>query len=445
MLLQQPLKVAPGINFPPGPRLPSAVQTIAWCSQPYKLLKLCQRRYGDIFSIRLVGNRIHVVVSEPELIGRIFGGLGATMPLGPGNDELRPLLGNSSLFVLEGQQHREHRKIIGGIFRRGALSEHVGLIWQAVEKLELPDSTGSVRILPALRRIGIAIITGLVFGLSEGPRFGRLTGSIDELIQLVNGPLMYFVLLQKDLGGWSPGGRIWAAKRALLELIRSEVQHRRSNGFLDTPNLLDSLLRAGLPDEALADEVLTVLLAGHDPTTAATAWALYWIHRDARVTKRLLEELGAVNGNPARVLECTYLDAVCQETLRLCPIVPAIERVIREPITIAGYTLPPGIRLTPCIYLAHQRPDVYPDPEVFSPERFFNNRFSPETLLPFGGGMRRCIGSEFAPYQMKLVLASLLSRFAFKLDRGKPVSPVLRGATIMPSASLAFEVRRVAG
>lgn len=438
------------MQFPPGPPVPSAVQTLAWCTWPYELLALCARRYGDAFTVRLVGGRTYVVVSHPDAIRDVFAGLGRPESLGIGNEELRPMLGDNSLFLLEGERHRQHRQMLSPPFRPKALPCYgplvPGIVAGAAADLRPGDEVPVMRLA---RRVGVAFIVSVVFGLRDGPRFEALREAVERLINIVNGPLVYFALLQRDLGRWSPGGRVWRARDALLKLVDEETEARRARP-LAVQNLLDELVSAEgddglrLTNVEIREEVLTILLAGHDPTTAAVAWALYWVHRDDAVLERLRAELDAGPPEPERAAALPYLDAVCQETLRLYPIVPAVERIARVPVRILEYELPAGVHLAPCVYLTHHRPEIYPEPDRFRPERFLERAYTPYEYLPFGGGTRRCVGAHFAPYQIKLVLASLLRSFRFAPASKGAIRPVQKGATIAPSARLRLRVTETA-
>lgn len=434
------------MRLPPGPPLPRAIQTLGWCIQPYELMSLCARRYGEPFTINFVGNRTYVIVSHPDVVRDAFSGFGNPDSVGVGNEELRPMFGDNSVFLLTGAKHRRHRQLISELFQRKALPCYGPRISEIADRLGGIATPGaSIPVIKFVRRMGISLIISVVFGLHEGPRFAAVHDAVERLITIVNGPLVFFASLQRDLGRWSPGGRVWRARDALVKIIDSEIAERRRQR-LTSPNLLDTLVEASekgeayLSDEEIRDEIITVLLAGHDPTTAATCWALYLIHKHPAVEERLRGELVSSSSEPGETAALPYLEAVSLETLRLYPIVPAVERVLREPAKVFDYELPVGSRVTPCMYLTHRRPEIYPEPDSFKPERFVNRQYSPFEFLPFGGGTRRCVGAHFAPYQIKLVLASLLRRFRFELVNNGPIRSVQKGATIMPSARLTLQV-----
>lgn len=434
------------MRLPPGPFLPSPVQTLGWCVRPYEMIRFCARRYGEPFTVNFVGNRTYVIVSHPDVVRDVFSGFGNPDSVGVGNEELRPMFGDNSVFVLTGEKHRRHRQLISELFQRKALPCYGPRISEIADQLGGTMTVGSsVPVIKFVRMMGISLIVSVVFGLTDGPRFMAVRDAVERLINIVNGPLVFFTLLQRDLGRWSPGGRVWRVRAALMKIIDAEIAERRRQR-LTSPNLLDTLVDASengggyLSDDEIRDEIITVLLAGHDPTTAATCWALYLVHKHPEVEERLRSELVSSSPDLSATAALPYLEAVSLETLRLYPIVPAVERVLREPAKVFDYEIPAGLRLTPCMYLTHRRPEIYPEPDSFRPERFVNRQYSPFEFLPFGGGTRRCVGAHFAPYQIKLVLASLLRRFRFEFVDNGPIRAVQKGATIMPSARLRLRV-----
>jgi unspecific monooxygenase len=199
-----------------------------------------------------------------------------------------------------------------------------------------------------------------------------------------------------------------------------------------------------MTDVELRDELMTLLVAGHETTATSLAWALYWIHHLPQVREKLLQELDALDDNPdpSAIVRSPYLNAVCQETLRIYPVAMlALNRVVKSPLKLAGYEFEPGTVLIPSIYLTHHREDLYPEPKQFKPERFLERQFAPYEYLPFGGGNRTCIGMAFAQFEMKLVLATVLSRWQMELADSKPVEPVRNGALLGPAQGVPMVVR----
>jgi len=194
-----------------------------------------------------------------------------------------------------------------------------------------------------------------------------------------------------------------------------------------------------MTDEQLRDELMTLLLAGYETTATAIAWALYWVYRLPNVCDQLLQELDSLGEapSPMEIVRLPYLTAVCNEALRIYPVaILTVPRAVKEPVELMGYQLQPGTRLYGCIYLTHHRQDLYPEPEQFKPERFLERQFSPYEFLPFGGGIRRCIGEALALFEMKLVLATIVSRYQLTLAQQEPVRPQRRAVTLAPSTGV---------
>jgi cytochrome P450 family 110 len=251
------------------------------------------------------------------------------------------------------------------------------------------------------------------------------------------------------LGAWSPWGRFLRLKQQVADLLYAEIRERRSQPDSSRTDILSLLLAArdqeGQPmsDEELHDELMTLLVAGHETTASALSWALYWVFTQPNVLDKLLQELDTLGDdrNLTAIAQLPYLNAICQETLRLYPIAMfAFPRIVKTPLTWDEYEFDPGVWLVPCIYLLHQRPDVYPEPKRFKPERFLERQFSPFEYVPFGGSNRRCIGMAFAQFEMKLVLAAIASRLHLTPLRQHRVRPVRRGLTLAPPANLQMVV-----
>jgi cytochrome P450 len=255
------------------------------------------------------------------------------------------------------------------------------------------------------------------------------------------GGLLFFPSLQKDWGSRSPWGYLRHLQRQIRELIDAEISSRRSQQHQGS-DILSLMMSArdetgqSMSDAELQDELLTLLLAGYETTASAIAWALYWIHYYPQVGEKLLEELNQQGKapDPTTLVQLPYLTAVCNESLRLFPVaILTFPREVKEPVELMGYLLEPGTRVYGCIYLIHHRPDLYPKPKLFEPERFLERQFSPYEFLPFGGGGRRCIGEALAQFEMKLVIATLLSQYQLALVDRSPEYPQRRGVTFTPN------------
>jgi cytochrome P450 family 110 len=431
-------------SLPPGPRLPQFLQTAQLVRAPLSMATRCQAKYGDRFTLRIAGDRTYVVLSNPTDVREIL----SNADLDVGNEELRPMLGDSSLLVLNGEAHRRHRKMLAPAFRGDGLRSHREMIRQiATDHQECLPQESTIRVYPFVQSLCLDIIVRVVFG-DCGDALERLKRETGDLIESVTAPMVYIPVLQWDLGPGSPGRKIQTKLRNLDRSIQAEVSTRRAGGSNGRGGILDHLLLERdddgepLTDTEIRDEVITLMMAGHEPTTAAIAWALYWIHSDMAVANRLRDELsGTVE--PSDVLQNRYLDLVCREVLRIIPVVPAVERCSNKEVPIGDCVIPPGVSIVPCIYLLHQRPELYPDPSTFRPERFLDRKYSAFEFIPFGGGSRACVGKSMAPEQMKIVIATLLKRFEFRLAPGsETIEPFTRGTVIRPHSSFSLTTIR---
>ena len=307
-----------------------------------------------------------------------------------------------------------------------------------------------------MQEITLSVILSAVFGLDGGKRLNELRLKISALLDFVSSPLLstslFFGFLQKDWGSWSPWGKVLHLRKQIDDLIYDLISDRRAESNQNRQDILSLMMSARYEDggemsnEELRDELMTLLFAGHETTASALTWAFYWIDYLPEVREKLLKELNDLGDNPepGLVAKLPYLTAVCQETLRIYPIVPsAFPRIAVNPIEIGGYNLPKGTWIIPSIYLAHHREEVYPQSKQFKPERFLERQFSPYEFFPFGGGNRRCIGLAFAMYEMKLVLATILSRYEVSRIDKRAVKPVRRGLTVATPAGMKMVAKPV--
>jgi cytochrome P450 len=300
-----------------------------------------------------------------------------------------------------------------------------------------------------MQEITLRVILRAVFGLDEGERFQQLRQLLNLVLEALGTPLsstlLFFPSLRKDWGPFSPWGRFLRIKQQVRQLLYDEIRERREQGDFSRTDILTLLLsardEAGQPmtDEELHDELMTLLVAGHETTASALTWALYWIHHLPDVQDKLLHELETLGDgvDPMEMARLPYLSAICSETLRIYPIAPStFIRILKSPMEIGRYQFEAGTALMPSIYLIHQREDIYPEPKRFKPERFLERQYSPYEYFPFGGSNRRCIGAALALLEMKLVLATIVSRFQLTLTSSRPIKPVRRGLTLAPPAGM---------
>ncbi|NER33887.1 MAG: cytochrome P450 [Oscillatoria sp. SIO1A7] len=437
------------MTLPDGPTTPPALQLIQWIADPFGYMETNARKYGDLFTARLGSKKTVVMVSHPEAMQQMLLGDAFEAP-GDANDILRPLLGDNSLILLDGDRHKKRRKLLMPPFHGERMRSYGEIIrdiaWQTASQLA-PGSRFIAR--DAMKEITMRIILRVVFGLDEGLRFRQLEQLIGERLgmtaSLPRVSLIFFPFLRRDFGPinfWKP---VMQKQAQVDELIYAQIAERRANPDPNSTDILSLLLLTrdeagrGLSDVELRDELITLLVAGHETTATALAWALYWIHKLPQVREKLLAELDSLGDNPdpMTIFRLPYLTAVCQETLRIYPVgMLTFTRVTRSPVELMGCHLEPGVEFLGSIYLTHQREDLYPEPKQFKPERFLERQYGAYEFMPFGGGARRCIGIALAQFEMKLVLATILSRTELALADSKPIKPKRRGLVSAPSGGV---------
>ncbi|MBV8883917.1 MAG: cytochrome P450 [Chroococcidiopsidaceae cyanobacterium CP_BM_RX_35] len=419
--------------------------------RPLETLEARTQAYGDDYRVSPPDSKPALVYfSSPEALEALFTAKPEQLSAGRGNQILRVLLGEHGIVLLEGEAHQRQRQLLMPPFHGDRMRSYAQVIQKITGQVMSPWTIGTTfAVRPAMQSISLQVILQAVFGLEAGQRHDQLRQVLSQMLDGFSSPVgamfLFYRFLQKDWGAWSPWGRFLRLRQQVDALLYAEIAERRSQPNAGRTEILALLMAARDPegqqlsDIELRDELITLLFAGHETTASALAWALYWSVYSPEVHTKLLAEIDALNvaPDPVTIARLPYLSAVCQETLRLYPIaISAFPRVVKQPLNVAGYSLEPGTVIMPSIYLAHHRSAVYPEPKQFRPERFFERQFSPYEYLPFGGGNRRCIGSAFALFEMKLVLFKLLSSLDFALVNSKPIQPIRRGLTVAPSDQL---------
>lgn len=435
-----------------SPRTPSLLQTLQLIAQPTQFLDSCQERYGDPFTVQVLGLNSPPVMffSHPQAIQDIFSLSSTQLDFRKATHVFEPLMGANSLILQEGYKHQRQRKLMLPPFHGDRMRSYGQLICEITHQAIAPWTKGSSFLIQNLMStITLQIILRVVFGIDSGTRYQQLEKLLSSLLEDVTTPLysslFFFPPLQKDLGSWSPWGHFLRRRASIDALIYAEITERRLQDDPSRTDILSLLMSArdennqSMTDVELRDQLVSLLLLGYETTAAALAWAFYWILSSPSVLHTLHKELDALgdNSEPEIIAQLPYLTAICAETLRINPIaLICTPRRTLEPLQLAGYHIDAGTVLIPCIYLAHQCPEVFPDPKAFKPERFLKQKFSPYEYLPFGGGARGCIGAAFSMFEMKLVLATILSCCQLTLAKQRPVRPVRRGITIVPSGGV---------
>ena len=439
-------------SLPNGPTLPVFIRLFKFVTQPVSYLEDLTQTYGDTFTVWGRRNTPIVYFSQPQALQQIFNADASKLEAGRGNRGLKFLLGDNSLVLLDGDRHQRDRQLLTPPFHGERMRAYGQTICEISRSVSDNWKIGKpFNIRQSMQEISLRVILRLVFGVDEGEKFQQLRQLINSLLEVTSSPLMsssfFFPFLQQDWGAWSPWGKILRQKQQVDELIFELIRERRAETNSNRQDILSLMLAARyedgsqLSEEELRDELMTLLIAGHETTASALTWAFYWLDRSPEVRSKLLKELASVEGELSAIAKLPYLTAVCSETLRIYPIaISAFIRTVKSPLEIMGYKLPVGAVVIPSIYLAHHREEVYPEPKQFKPERFLERQYSQYEYLPFGGGNRRCIGMAFAQYEMKLVLATILSRFEVSLVNKRPVKPVRRGLTLAAPAGMRMVV-----
>jgi cytochrome P450 len=407
------------------------VNTVRLARRPLESLLGWRRRYGDVFTVEYLIFGTGVYVADPAAIRELLTGDQSDLHAGEANAPLSPVLGANSVLVLDGPRHLRQRKLLLPPLQGSAVQSLREVIRDVAEDEVRGWGRGArFAMRDRMRALTFEVICRAVFGVAEPERVARLRAA---LLPIMDMGATFFLpaALRRDLGPLSPGGRLRRRLQRADALLYDEIARRRDDADLEERrDVLSLLLRArdedGQPmtDVELRDELMTMLAAGHETTATALAFAFDLLLRDPQALSRLREELAA--GDDA------YLEAVVTESLRLRPVIDASERTLTKPRVVGGWELPAGIRVYPGILLVQRREDLYPDPERFRPERFLNGAAESYAWLPFGGGIRRCIGAALAQAEMAEVIRVVTSRVELRPTRPKPDPVVMRGITLVP-------------
>jgi cytochrome P450 family 110 len=441
----------PQIPHSPTPQI---VQLMNWIAHPLNYMETNQRRWGDLFRARLALLN-WVFISHPDSLRYLL--THDTQELSaPGevNLILKPLLGEHSMMMLSGQPHQARRKLVMPPFHGERLKVYGDLIQRITRDVMAELSPGQgFRARALTQKISMRVILQVVFGLYQGERYQRLEALLKARLDMVSTPLastlLFFPALQRDWGPWSPGHTIQRIAAATDALLFEEIQARRANPDPQRNDILSLLLMAqdetgqGLSDQELRDELMTLLVAGHETTATAMAWGLYWAHHQPQVGEQLVAELeNSPSPDPMALTKLPYLSAFCNEILRIYPVgMLTFPRQVEQPIELAGYALAPGELLVGSIYLLHRREDLYPNPTEFRPERFLERQYSAFEFMPFGAGSRRCVGAALALTEMKIALGTILGEYDLALASDQPLLPQRRGITLGMKGDLEVVMR----
>ena len=411
--------------------MPGLVQTGAMLSRPHGFLGRCRRRYGNVFTVHIAPYGRMVFLADPALVKQVFTGDIHLFHVGGVRGRiLSPLLGEHSLLLLDEERHMRERKLMLPAFHGEALRRYPELIREIAEE-EVPTwpTREPLALRPRMQAITLEVILRVVFGVREEDTRDRLRVVLGNLLD--EGTLLLFLAtaFDRDLWWFPPWRRFTSTRRQADELIFETIRRRRADPAGD--DVLSLLIQSSgegddaLSDEELRDELMTLLIAGHETTATALAWAFERLTRHPQILARLRSSLEAG--------EADYLDAVIKETLRVRPVVMEVGRDVTAPVELGEHTLPAGTRVMSSIALVQRASDSWPDPLAFRPERFLDSQAAPYTWIPFGGGPRRCIGASFATQEMAAVIPVVLDHFDLVPDRPEPERSMTRNVTQVPA------------
>ena len=424
--------VPSGSELPAGPRWPALVQSAALMRFRHTFVPALQKRYGDVFALRLIPERRPLVLfNAPRATKEIFGSDPEIFHAGKANAVLGPIMGEHSLLLVDGAKHKRARKLLMPAFRQSAMAGYEKVVTRlAQEEVDSWTPGVELRSLERMNSLTLEVILRVVFGVADEDRLARLRPLVNSTVDVK--PVILLGWGYPFLQRFGPWRKVVEVQRQLDALLYAEIAERRKQADLhERSDVLSQLLLVGdsegeepLTDAELRDQLVTLLLAGHETTASGLAWALYELGLDASLLSRAQD--AADNGDD------DFLEAVVKESLRLHPIIPMVVRFLLAPATVGGVRLPAGVSVGPSIILAHRDPANFPEPDRFRPERFLEGEVAANTWIPFGGGVRRCIGAGFSLMEGVAVLREVLQRLDVRVVEGHTDRPRVRNITSVP-------------
>ncbi len=436
-------------TLPPGPSEAQAIQTARWLLRPIAFMESSRRRYGDAFSVSFLGfERPMVMLSDPDAIRALYTAHEHGLPAGR-SIALLPVMGPGSVLLLEGGEHLARRKLMLPPFHGERMRSYEATVREVTEReIDSWPNGSPFAIHPRMQAVTLEVILQAVFGVTDPARSARLRERLPLLLGDTSSPALQFrVLLSRRFRRGDPLASLNELLREIDELLLAEIAERRSDPDLthhEREDILSLLVAARfedgseMGDREVRDQLVTLLLAGHETTATALAWTFDLLLGNPATLTRLTAEIDAG--------EDTYLRAVISESLRLRPVVPLAGRRLASDLNVAGLSLPAGTDVTPAIWLTHTRPDLYPEPYAFRPERFLEGEgghpINKYGWIPFGGGIRRCLGAAFAEMEMRVVLESVLRRRALSPASNRAERVTRRNVTFSPRKGTLVRSRR---
>jgi len=421
------------VTLPPEPRSSSLVQTLRWTLRPLAFMDECRREFGDSFSLRFLGfERPMVLISDPTAIKALYMEQANGLPPGR-NIVLEPILGSRSLLLQEGAEHLARRRLMLPSFHGERMRSYEAVLDEIVRsEIDSWPLHVAFPIHTRMQAITLEAILRIVFGVADGPRLERLRGVLSTVLTETSSPRSQLIALAtRRFRGGNAFARFEGQLKEVDDLLYAEIaEHRTRPDLADREDILSMLMLASfedgsmMDDTELRDQLMTLLLAGHETTATALAWTFDLLLRHPESLRKLHDSLEAG--------EDDYLRATISESLRLRPVLPLAGRRLAKDLAVEGLNLPAGTDVTPAIWLTHTRPDLYPEPFAFQPERFLGDGPESYAWIPFGGGIRRCIGAAFAEFEMRIVLREVLTRCDLHKASPLPEKTGRRNITLSP-------------
>jgi cytochrome P450 len=402
-------------QLPPGPPYPAALQGVGFWNRPLAFLERCRQKYGKRFTIRLPMAPPFVMITDPAEIKQVFTAPADVLHPGSGARVLEPVVGSNSVILLDGDAHMEQRKLMLPAFHGDKMAALTGVMQEVADRevASWPRET-PIQLHPRMQKLTLEVILRAVFGLESGPRLEGLREGLREMlafgdrwISLI--PIPPGSALGQVMQRVGPTAEFLRLQERIDEQLFELIDERRGEPEGSRDDVLAMLLAArhedgsAMSDQEIRDELLTLLVAGHETTASSLGFAFEHLPHRPDVIQRLREEIDAGDGD-------AYLSATIHEVLRRRPVLPnSAPRLVVKPIEVGGWNYPVDVCLVPNAYLVHHDPEIYPEPYAFRPERFVDTKPGTYTWIPFGGGRRRCIGASFAILEMKLVFRAVLA------------------------------------
>jgi len=420
----------PRSALPPGPRTPGILQAVLFARAPLRNTMAIHRRFGEPLTVTSPGFGTSVVFSSPELVKQVVTGDPQVFHAGLANAPIKPILGPWSLLALDRAPHMQQRKLLLPPFHGERLRSYADLIAELAEREVASWPTGEpFKLHPRMERLTLEAILEVVFGIADEARKDELRRLLPLLLQSARVLVFWGTVLHRDVGPIRPQATFEARRGAVDALLYAEIAERRAMPAAERArrkDILSMLVEAehedGTPmgDAEIRDQLATLVMAGHETTATALSWAVDLLQRNAAVLAQLRADDDA-----------SYMDAVVREVLRIRPVVPVVGRTVTEPVRIGEHDIPAGTDLAAAMIVTHHREDIYPQPDRFRPERFLHDEVPPYAWLPFGGGVRRCIGASFAQFEIATILR-VLAHSPLRLAVARPEPIRATGVTIVP-------------